>query len=320
MPNGGIPKLYTYGSLREDLKDFLWQLVLSGAISQDSISKILAGYDEVAAAEVPPGTPADMMGLEPLAEGSQLPRWLKGRGLDVELITAPTGDFRRRAFVASQVALQKQASVEAREKYLEEAQLKTLEFMSPAAKAERYRVQAEKGVEGYREVGTPAEQLAQAEADKINALAKQWGQIQTIEGYENAAQQRKAEKAGFEQRYWEDVWGKFPSATGVTSQFMESFTGSPNLQRYMRGRAGEFPAQYAQAREDWWEAVHERPPETIHESSFLTPFYEQKRKLKEQDPLKMALQQYPWEEEFMKLPPAQRGFYPSRTAPPARWD
>lgn len=38
-----------------------------------------------------------------------------------------------------------------------------------------------------------------------------------------------------------------------------------------------------------------------------------------EDPLKAYLAQYPWQAEFLKLSPQQRGFQPGRYAPSARW-
>ncbi len=42
-------------------------------------------------------------------------------------------------------------------------------------------------------------------------------------------------------------------------------------------------------------------------------------RLSTKDPLQAYLSDYPWEEEFLKLPARERGFYPSRFAPQTRW-
>lgn len=38
-----------------------------------------------------------------------------------------------------------------------------------------------------------------------------------------------------------------------------------------------------------------------------------------EDPLKAYLEEYPWREEWLKLSPSKRGYYPQRYAPAARW-
>lgn len=130
------------------------------------------------------------------------------------------------------------------------------------------------------------------------------------------AQQRKAESMG---KYWDWARREFPEAGAATYPFLEGLKGGSTFQQWAKGRAGELTRQYEKPRQEWWGGMHKLPIETPVGFRGFPEFYEWQRRERERDPLKMALEKEITQEEFLKLPPRRRGFYPGRIAPPARW-
>jgi len=301
---------WTYGAFREQLREVLNDLINIGQIDEAMRDTLLGQIDRVIAAEVPAGK------LDRLIPAtSKLMEWQEASGLGFNLVTDPDPTVLK-TFLDRQKAGLKGRETEAREEYLETAFLKSLEAMSPATKAKRYELAGE----GYREVETPRERAIREQRETQGRTQKYLGFLGQARGIpEPGRSWSQQQKAGAMGKYWGWVGKEFPEAETITYPFLEGLTGSSAFQQFARGKVGEFAQRYAKPRREWWGGMHQLPIETRTGARGFPGFFEWQRRERGRDPLKMAIEKYPFYEEFMKKPPRERGFYPGRIAPPARW-
>lgn len=129
-----------------------------------------------------------------------------------------------------------------------------------------------------------------------------------------ATYEQRLREAEFEEQRWEDIRVKgLKEGLGAELKVRAAGLGRPLTRREMTPEEYYFTVAQRKRREYQAEAEALRgyTPERIARMGREPEPVE--------DPLRAYLAQYPWQAEFFKLSPAQRGFRPSMYAPSARW-
>lgn len=152
--------------------------------------------------------------------------------------------------------------------------------------------------------------LERFEREQVGARRAWWGAIQRPD------QERALAEAEFEQRRWLDIRTKgLKAGLGTKLPSLEAQLGRPLQAQDVT--PDEWAFYIAQRK--WMEYGQEAGALRGLTSEQITEAYPTPTAEEMEDPLKRYLAEYPWQAEFFKLSPSQRGFYPSRYAPSARW-